>query len=73
MRYAFAALVVSLLAMPVMAMEPLGSAEMDKVTAGYTRPVSVLASVPGVVSQVTSDTSIVSGVAASSSASVVAE
>lgn len=62
-QYAIAALVASFLAVPAMAAE-LTDAQMDTVTAGYTRPVSVLASVPGVVSQVTSGTT-------SSSASVV--
>lgn len=70
MRYAIAALVASFLAVPAMAAE-LTNAQMDTVTAGYTRPASVLAGLPGVVSQVTSDSSNVSGVAASSSASVV--
>ena len=55
MRYALAALVASFLAVPAMAAE-LTDAQLDEVTAGYTRPASVLAGVPGVVSQVTSGT-----------------
>ena len=60
--FAATALVASLAA-PAMAAE-LTDAQMDTVTAGHTRPASVLAGVPGVVSQVTSGTT-------SSSASVV--
>jgi len=55
MRYAIAALVASFLAVPAMAVE-LTDAQLDTVTAGHTRPASVLAGVPGVVSQVTSGT-----------------
>lgn len=58
-----AAALVASLAAPAMAAE-LTDAQLDEVTAGYTRPASVLAGVPGVVSQVTSGTT-------SSSASVV--
>ena len=52
--FAAAALVASLAA-PALAVE-LTDAQMDTVTAGYTRPASVLAGVPGVVSSVTSGT-----------------
>ena len=55
MRYAIAALVASFLAVPAMAAE-LTDAQLDTVTAGYTRPASVLAGVSGVVSSVTSGT-----------------
>ena len=55
MRYALAALVASFLAVPAMAAE-LTNAQLDEVTAGYERPVSVLAGVTGVVSSVTSGT-----------------
>ena len=55
MRYAIAALVASFLAVPAMAAE-LTDAQLDEVTAGYERPVSVLAGVTGVVSSVTAGT-----------------
>ncbi len=54
MRYAIAVL-ASFLAVPAMAAE-LTDAQMDTVTAGYTRPASVLAGVAGVVSQTTAGT-----------------
>ena len=56
MRYAIAALVASFLAVPAMAAEQLTGAQLDEVTAGYERPVSVLAGVTGVVSSITSGT-----------------
>lgn len=55
MTHGIAALVASFLAVPAMAAE-LTDAQLDEVTAGYERPVSVLAGVTGVVSSVTAGT-----------------